>query len=83
MASVEKQQQQSRLADDNESVHVKTSLENVEKTPVLQPVSDAERCQTPEWKAAERRVVRKLDLTLMPMVWILYMFNYLDRNNIA
>ncbi|KAH8683850.1 major facilitator superfamily domain-containing protein [Ilyonectria robusta] len=39
--------------------------------------------ESPEWKAAERRVVRKLDMTLMPMVWILYMFNYLDRNNIA
>lgn len=36
-----------------------------------------------EWRAAERKIVRKLDLTLMPMVWILYMFNYLDRNNIA
>ncbi|USP74360.1 major facilitator superfamily transporter [Curvularia clavata] len=39
--------------------------------------------ESPEWKAAERRLVRKLDLTLMPIVWILYMFNYLDRNNIA
>ena len=39
--------------------------------------------ESPEWRAAERRLVRKLDLTLMPIVWILYMFNYLDRNNIA
>ena len=31
----------------------------------------------------ERRLVRKLDMTLMPVVWILYLFNYLDRNNIA
>lgn len=31
----------------------------------------------------EKRLVRKLDLTLMPMVWVLYLFNYLDRNNIA
>jgi hypothetical protein len=43
--------------------------------------SDALNC--PEGKAAERRIVRKLDMTLLPMVWILYMFNYLDRNNIA
>lgn len=35
------------------------------------------------WLAAEKRVVRKLDMTLMPMIWILYLFNYLDRNNIA
>lgn len=36
-----------------------------------------------EWQAASRRIVRKLDMTLMPTVWILYVFNYLDRNNIA
>lgn len=36
-----------------------------------------------ESKAAEKRIVRKLDMTLLPMVWVLYMFNYLDRNNIA
>jgi hypothetical protein len=41
------------------------------------------RPDSPAWKVAEGRIVRKLDLTLMPMVWILYMFNYLDRNNIA
>lgn len=35
------------------------------------------------WLASEKRLVRKLDMTLMPMVWVLYLFNYLDRNNIA
>ena len=35
------------------------------------------------WLAAEKRVVRKLDMTLVPMIWVLYLFNYLDRNNIA
>lgn len=33
--------------------------------------------------AVHRRLVRKLDMTLMPMIWILYLFNYLDRNNIS
>lgn len=37
----------------------------------------------PEWRTRERRLVRRLDMTLMPVVWILYLFNYLDRNNIA
>ena len=44
-------------------------------------VSDPSR--DPEWRAAERRLVRKLDMTLLPMAWVLYMFNYLDRNGIA
>jgi hypothetical protein len=39
--------------------------------------------ESPEWRAAEKRIVRKLDTTLLPIVWVLYMFNYLDRNNIA
>lgn len=33
--------------------------------------------------AVEKQLTRKLDCTLMPMVWLLYLFNYLDRNNIA
>jgi len=35
------------------------------------------------WLAREKRLVRKLDYTLMPTIWVLYLFNYLDRNNIA
>ncbi|KAK2026186.1 hypothetical protein LX32DRAFT_684757 [Colletotrichum zoysiae] len=38
---------------------------------------------SPEWRATEKRLVRKLDMTLLPMVFLLYTFNYLDRNNIA
>ncbi|RSL42899.1 hypothetical protein CEP54_015308 [Fusarium duplospermum] len=36
-----------------------------------------------EYNAAEKSLVRKLDYTLVPMVWLLYLFNYLVRNNIA
>ncbi|RDW68872.1 uncharacterized protein DSM5745_08632 [Aspergillus mulundensis] len=36
-----------------------------------------------EFRACEKRIVRKLDMTLVPMIFILYLFNYLDRNNIA
>lgn len=39
--------------------------------------------EDPELAMKERRVRRKLDMTLMPMIWLLYLFNYLDRNNIA
>ncbi|KAL5614069.1 hypothetical protein FOVSG1_003132 [Fusarium oxysporum f. sp. vasinfectum] len=36
-----------------------------------------------EYRAREKKLVRKLDMTLMPIIFILYLFNYLDRNNIA
>ncbi|KAM0260096.1 hypothetical protein ACHAQJ_003021 [Trichoderma viride] len=42
-----------------------------------------ELVNTPEWRARERKLVRKLDMTLLPVVWVLYLFNYLDRNNIS
>lgn len=54
-------------------IHMSDLKEDVEST---SPPSD-------EYKAIEKRLVRKLDLTLVPMLWILYLFNYLDRNNIA
>lgn len=48
-----------------------------EKTDNVDPVLDEARQRT------ERSLVRKLDMTLMPVVWVLYFFNYMDRNNIA
>lgn len=60
----------------------KTQLEHLETEheDTLSPFGSPD---SPESKAAEKRIVRKLDMTLLPMVWVLYMFNYLDRNNIA
>lgn len=46
-------------------------------------LAQEELLETPEWRAREKRLVRKLDMTLLPVVWILYLFNYLDRNNIS
>ncbi|KAE8355945.1 MFS general substrate transporter [Aspergillus coremiiformis] len=36
-----------------------------------------------EREAAEKALVRKIDLRLLPMLIIMYILNYLDRNNIA
>ena len=46
-------------------------------------VKSVDAVNDPEQALQERRIVRKLDMTLMPMIWLLYLFNYLDRNNIA
>lgn len=37
----------------------------------------------PEWEKLEKKLVRRLDMTLMPMLWVLYLFNYLDRASIS
>jgi hypothetical protein len=31
----------------------------------------------------EKKIIRRLDMFMMPQLWILYMFNYLNRTNIA
>jgi hypothetical protein len=36
-----------------------------------------------DYVAQEKSLVRKLDMTLMPTIFVLYLLNYLDRNNIA
>ena len=56
-----------------DAIHDAEKLSDTETDPLADP----------EYRKKEKKLVRKLDMTLMPMVWILYMFNYLDRNNIA
>ena len=34
-------------------------------------------------RAAERRLVRKLDLRIIPVLWILYLCNFIDRANVS
>jgi len=36
-----------------------------------------------ERKALEKKLLRKIDLRLLPMLVLMYILNYLDRNNIA
>lgn len=33
--------------------------------------------------AEEKKLVRKIDLFLMPILWIMYILNYVDRTNIV
>jgi hypothetical protein len=33
--------------------------------------------------AAERRLVRKLDFILLPVLWIMYVLAYIDRGNVV
>ncbi|KAG5803729.1 hypothetical protein H9Q74_011683 [Fusarium xylarioides] len=61
------------------------SSEHVDEMPVKaeEAVSNGLGMTDEEYDTNEKSLVRKLDFTLLPMVWLLYFFNYLDRNNIA
>jgi hypothetical protein len=61
--------------------HVDGSLTGKEDAPSQTSLANA--MSEEEFAAHETSLVRKLDFTLVPMVWLLYLFNYLDRNNIA
>lgn len=49
----------------------------VEKPPLIRDLSDE------EYHALEKKLIRKMDLRLMPMVILIYIMNYLDRNAIG
>ncbi|KAH8880528.1 MFS general substrate transporter [Thozetella sp. PMI_491] len=49
----------------------------------LPPPEELADLSNEELKALERGLTRRLDLTLMPVVFLLFLLNILDRNNIA
>lgn len=47
------------------------------------PEEIIERLGIADWRQLEKKLVRRLDMTLVPMLWILYVFNYLDRASLG
>ncbi|KAH7398819.1 major facilitator superfamily domain-containing protein [Phaeosphaeria sp. MPI-PUGE-AT-0046c] len=66
-----------------------STLEHVQTNGTVDEVKDAKRGNSiealgiPDWQEKEKKIVRRLDMTLLPQLWILYMFNFLNRTNIA
>ena len=54
-----------------------TARRRREAPPLVRDLSHEERARL------ERALVRKIDLRLLPMIILMYILNYLDRNNIA
>ncbi|RKL32814.1 hypothetical protein BFJ72_g10314 [Fusarium proliferatum] len=48
-----------------------------------QHVEQVDRMVAEERALVERRLVRKIDMRLMPMLWLLMVFSYLDRSNLG
>ncbi|KAF2208616.1 hypothetical protein CERZMDRAFT_114568 [Cercospora zeae-maydis SCOH1-5] len=47
------------------------------------PEEIIDRLGIPEWRTLEKKLVRRLDFTLVPVLWVLYVTNYLDRASIG
>lgn len=65
------------------------TLEHVQTNGTMDEFKDATRenpveaLGIPDWKEKEKKIVRRLDMTLLPQLWILYLMNFLNRTNIA
>lgn len=70
-----------RKTMDNDSKSVAYGETNsvyvVQKPPLIKDLSDE------EYSVLEKKLIRKMDMRLMPMVILIYIMNYLDRNAIA
>lgn len=44
---------------------------------------EVQHLDSPEMSLARKRYLRKLDLIILPMISVLYFFEYLDRGNVA
>jgi hypothetical protein len=64
------------------SVVDSASLEKGAAVSVHSPTSST-HLSPPFDKAAERRLIRKLDLRILPVLWVLYLVNFIDRANIG
>ncbi|KAL0944930.1 allantoate permease [Colletotrichum truncatum] len=63
----------------------KQTGEEVENAPTKNPtLMDTYRSYSPEFsKETEKRLLRKIDTHLLPLLVTIYLFNYLDRNSIT
>jgi hypothetical protein len=70
------------MANDKASIELKESLENSDPNAMTPELAEALRNYVPG-SPEEKQLLRKIDLFLMPMLWIMYILNYIDRTNIV
>ncbi|EDK40974.1 hypothetical protein PGUG_05072 [Meyerozyma guilliermondii ATCC 6260] len=68
---------------EEEEVKRVATVENVELERNLELPESLQHMSEEEFAAFEKKTKRKIDLRLLPMLVLIYILNYLDRNNIA
>lgn len=61
----------------------KTSVEMIDNVAAFDAEKDFSVVGFIEGTDEEKELVRKIDLFLMPTIWVLYCFSYMDRTNIG
>jgi hypothetical protein len=81
MSAPEKGKEDS-VADDNVTSHHDEDAAVFDEKPVFRPEADYSGAQE-KTDPVEISLVRKLDMWIMPTLWLMFWLNYLDRNAIA
>lgn len=63
--------------------HTEEAEKNAAGEHLPRPEDIIENLGIPNWRELEKKIVRRLDMTLLPTLWILYVFNYLDRASLG
>lgn len=75
------------INNDKKENGVTIELENVPKylsaDELPSPEEIIDRLGIADWRTLEKKLVRRLDCTLVPILWILYVTNYLDRASLG
>ena len=58
----------------NEKVKEKDHVDHIEDQGQVAGIVHNEEATSEAWLTAEKKIVRKLDMTLLPTVWTLYLF---------
>lgn len=58
----------------NEKIKKKDHVDHIEDQGQVTDQANNEEATSEAWLTAERKIVRKLDMTLLPTVWTLYLF---------
>lgn len=61
----------------------KNWVETIDNIAALEAKKDVDTAAFIEGTDEEKKLVRKIDLFLMPTIWVLYCFSYMDRTNIV
>jgi hypothetical protein len=72
----------SEIKDQSHHVELDATAEKAGISAEDLELQQALRNYIPETEA-EKKLRRKIDLHLMPMLWVMYVLNYIDRTNIV
>lgn len=70
------------IKDQSNHVEVDSTIEKHGISTEDMELQQALRNYVPETEA-EKKLRRKIDLHLIPMLWVMYVLNYIDRTNIV